>query len=101
MIRASRYTAFRFLSLSLIGLLGTAMLYSAFVLTKRGAAAQEKSSQLALNKNRGKQEPGKCPGCKQVDDHYVNIPYFSESGGVTSTLSLNNNMKEATEVKII
>lgn len=100
MICASRSIAFRFLSLPLIGLLVAAMLYSAFVLTKRGAAAQEKSSQFALNKNRRKQEPGKCPGCKQVDDHYVNIPYFSESSGMTSTLSLNNNMKEATEVKI-
>ncbi|MCI0389379.1 MAG: hypothetical protein MOB07_11545 [Acidobacteria bacterium] len=100
MIRASRSTLFRFLSFSLIGLLGAAMLYSVFVLTRRDTAAQEKSPQLALNKNRGKQEPTKCPACKQVDDHYVNIPYFSESGGMTSTLSLNNNMKEATEVKI-
>jgi len=100
MDRALRATALRFLSLSLIGILVATTLYSYFVLTSHSTAAQGKSSQLALNKNHVKQETSKCLSCKQVEDHFVNIPYFNESEKMTSTLSLNNNMKEATEVKI-
>jgi hypothetical protein len=29
------------------------------------------------------------------EDHHVHIPYFAESGGLDSTLTLNNNMPEA------
>jgi hypothetical protein len=39
--------------------------------------------------------------CAQViEDHVVNIPYFTESEGMRSTLTLNNNMPEASEVRL-
>lgn len=33
-------------------------------------------------------------GTHEEADHYVNIPYFTESAGMTSTLTLNNNRPE-------
>jgi hypothetical protein len=39
--------------------------------------------------------------CTQaVEDHITNIPYFAESEGLASTITLNNNMTEASEVKL-
>src|SRR5258708_14357848 len=31
------------------------------------------------------------PQMTMSEDHYINIPYFAESGGMNSTLTLNNN----------
>jgi hypothetical protein len=46
-------------------------------------------------------QPQSCSTCKlQSADHYLNFAYFSEDGDTTSTLTLNNNQSEATEVKI-
>ncbi len=46
-------------------------------------------------------QPQSCSTCKpQSADHYLNFGYFSEDGDTTSTLTLNNNQSEATDVKI-
>lgn len=53
---------------------------------------------------RGHQSPvsaSTSAACGQViEDHIANIPYFTESEGMASTLTLNNNMTEASEVKL-
>lgn len=35
-----------------------------------------------------------------TEDHYINIPYFAESGGMSSTLTLNNNETQAMSAKV-
>jgi len=35
-----------------------------------------------------------------AEDHYINIPYFTESGGMNSTLTLNNNEAEPMSVTV-
>nr|MDQ3013143.1 hypothetical protein [Acidobacteriota bacterium] len=91
MIRVIHRTIWRFISLLIAGLLSAAAVGAIIMLPRHNTAAQEKSPQP---------KSGQCPACKLMEDHYVNIPYFAESGGMASTLSLNNNMKEATTVKI-
>jgi hypothetical protein len=53
---------------------------------------------------RGQQPPvsaSTSAACAQsVEDHIVNIPYFAESEGMASTITLNNNLIEASEVKL-
>src|SRR5260370_172434 len=68
-----------FTSLALLILLSV---YSYFSL-HRSQAAGLKAQPVAA-------DPQMPPG----EDHYVNIPYFTESGGMSSTLTLNNNETE-------
>ncbi len=42
----------------------------------------------------GKMAAASDPQTPTAEDHYINIPYFSESGGMSSTLTLNNNESE-------
>ena len=92
MIRVPRSTTFRFLSLPLIGLLGAAMLQSAFVPTRRATAAQEKSSQLG---NHGQANPTAPMMMPTV------VPLFIEDGQFTSTLVLVNGTLLTTYADVI
>ncbi|HEX8090497.1 MAG TPA: hypothetical protein VF762_16680, partial [Blastocatellia bacterium] len=53
---------------------------------------------------RGQQQPVSAStfaACAQaVEDHIVNIPYFTESEDMASTITLNNNLIEASEVEL-
>ena len=53
---------------------------------------------------RGQRSPASASttiACAQAaEDHVVNIPYFMESAGMSSTLTLNNNMPEASEARL-
>src|SRR6266851_5111797 len=53
-------------------------------------------SQAASDKPRSATEPQ----TSIFEDHYINIPYFTESGGMNSTLTLNNNETQATSVMV-
>jgi hypothetical protein len=35
-----------------------------------------------------------------TEDHYINIPYFTESGAMSSTLTLNNNESQPMTVSV-
>jgi hypothetical protein len=69
-----------------------------------GVGRNLKNSKWIVNADNSaftRQQPTNCPTCKPPStDHYLNFAYFSEDGDMTSTLTLNNNKNEATEVKI-
>src|SRR6266545_1974024 len=49
----------------------------------------------------GKTAAASDPQMPMTEDHYLNIPYFTESGTMSSTLTLNNNESQPMTASVI